>query len=46
MFRTLSLSIISSLALYTQQYMQVMLTACEQAISKPECIAVCTVLNC
>ena len=28
MFRTVSLSIISSLALYTQQYIQVMLTAC------------------
>ena len=28
MFRTVSLSIIKSLALYTQQYIQVMLTAC------------------
>ena len=28
MFLTVSLSIISSLALYTQQYIQVMLTAC------------------
>jgi hypothetical protein len=28
MFRTGFLSIISSLALYTQQYIQVMLTAC------------------
>ena len=28
MFRTVSLSIIRSLALYTQQYIQVMLTAC------------------
>jgi len=28
MFRTVSLSIIMSLALYTQQYIQVMLTAC------------------
>jgi len=33
MFRTVSLSIIRSLALYTQQYIQVMLTACEQAVS-------------
>jgi hypothetical protein len=28
MFRTVSLSIIRSLALHTQQYIQVMLTAC------------------
>jgi len=28
MFRTVSRSIIRSLALYTQQYIQVMLTAC------------------
>ena len=28
MFRAVSLSIISSLALYIQQYIQVMLTAC------------------
>ena len=28
MFRTVSLSIFMSLALYTQQYIQVMLTAC------------------
>jgi len=28
MFRTVSLSIIRSLELYTQQYIQVMLTAC------------------
>ena len=28
MFRTVSLSIIKSLALYTQQYIQLMLTAC------------------
>ena len=28
MFRTVSLSIIRSLALYTQQYLQFMLTAC------------------
>jgi len=28
MFRTVSVSIIKSLALYTQQYIQVMLTAC------------------
>ena len=33
MFRTVSLSIICSLALYTQQYIQVTLTACEQAVS-------------
>ena len=33
MFRTVSLSIIRSLALYTQQYVQVTLTACEQAVS-------------
>ena len=33
MFRTVSLSIIRSLALYTQQYIQVMLTACQQAVS-------------
>jgi len=33
MFQTVSLSIISSLALYTQQYIQVMLTACWQAVS-------------
>jgi len=32
MFRTVSLSIMS-LALYTQQYIQVMLTACYQAVS-------------
>jgi len=28
MFRTVSLSIIGSLAVYTQQYIKVMLTAC------------------
>jgi len=33
MFRTVSLSIIRSLALYTQQYIQVMLTACKEAVS-------------
>jgi len=33
MFRTVSASIIRSLALYTQQYIQVMLTACSQAAS-------------
>jgi len=33
MFRTVSLSIIRSLTLYTQQYIQVMLTVCEQAVS-------------
>jgi len=47
MFRTVSLSIISSLALYTQQYIQVMLT--EQAVSitcMAYTIAVCTVLDC
>jgi hypothetical protein len=31
MFRTVSLYIIRSLALYTQQYIQVMLTACKQS---------------
>jgi len=30
MFRTVPLSIIRSFSLYTQQYIQVMLTACEQ----------------
>jgi len=30
MFRTVSVSIIGNLALYTQQYIQVMLTACKQ----------------
>jgi len=35
MFQTISKSIIRSLALYTQQYIQVMLTACEQADSTP-----------
>jgi len=33
MFRTVSLSVISRLALYTQQYIQVMLTAYYQAVS-------------
>ena len=33
MFRPVSLSIIRSLALYTQQHIQVMLTACQQAVS-------------
>jgi len=33
MFRTVSLSIIRSLTLYTQQYIQVMLTAYWQAVS-------------
>jgi len=35
MFRAVSLSIIRSFSLYTQQYIQVMLTACEHAVSKP-----------
>ena len=35
MFRTVPLSIIRSFSLYTQQYIQVMLTACSQAVSKP-----------
>ena len=30
MFRTVPLSIISSFSLYTQQYIHVLLTACEQ----------------
>jgi len=49
MFRTVSLSIISSLALYSQQYIQVMLTACLQAVSITSMtytIAVYTVLDC
>ena len=33
MFRTVPLSIIKNLALYTQQYIQVMLTACQQAVN-------------
>jgi len=33
MFQTGFLSIIRSLALYTQQYVQVMLSACSQAVS-------------
>ena len=35
MFRTVPLSIIISFSLYTQQYIQVLLAACEQAVSKP-----------
>jgi len=35
MFRTVSLYIIRILALYTQQYIQVMLTTWQQAVSKP-----------
>ena len=56
MFRTVPLSIISSFSLYTQQcYMSYSLRAgsghvpswsCSQAVSKPVCIAVCTVKNC
>jgi len=41
MFRTVLLSIVRSFSLYIQQYVQV----CSQAISKPVCIAVCTVKN-
>ena len=51
MFRTVPLSIIRIFSLYTQQwymlYIQVMLTACSQAFSRPvwHTIAVCTVKN-
>ena len=51
MFQTVPLSIFWSFSLYTQQYIQVMLTVCEQdqdgpcfqAVSKSVRIAVCTV---
>jgi len=33
MFRTVTLSTIRSLVLYTQQYVEVMLTACKQAVN-------------
>jgi len=47
MFRTVSLPIIRILALYTQQYIQVMLTACQEvSITRMTyTIAVCTVKN-
>jgi len=48
MFWTVSLSIISSLALYTQQNLYVLWDhpdlTCKQS-AKPVCIAVCTVLD-
>ena len=48
MFRTVPMSIIRSFSLYIKLYIQVMLTASEQDVSKPVMtytIAVCTVKN-